>query len=304
MSNDIAADPDYAPWRELAQRHGFASSLALPLRSNGAVIGALCIGAAEPGAFDEDLVEILSETADDLAFGIATQRAQTEHGRTRAALQTAEDRFRAAAEASIDALFILKSVRGERGGISTRIHDLNPTAEQLLGMARAQVLGKKLCELLPINRTAGFFDKYVAVVTTGTPLEEEFPIDTPEINAKWIRHQVVRVDDGIAISSRDISEWKQAGAALRDSEERFRNAMETARDAFVIVETDGGTVRVWNAAAAAIFGYSEAGMVGQGFHNIIVPPRFREASRPGMAHCAAAREGAAPGKPCSHIAVL
>ncbi|MCX7148365.1 MAG: GAF domain-containing protein, partial [Rhodocyclales bacterium] len=31
-ANDILTDPDYAPWRERAQRYGYAASLALPLR--------------------------------------------------------------------------------------------------------------------------------------------------------------------------------------------------------------------------------------------------------------------------------
>ncbi len=240
VSNDIATDPDYAAWRELARRHGFASALALPLRLDDSVIGALCVCAAEPDAFDEAVVELLSEAADDLAFGIAKHRGEIEHGRTRAALQTAEERFRAAAEAGLDALFILTSVRGERGDIlDFKFTDINARAEQMLGMARGQVIGQKLCELIPINRSGGFFDKYVAVVTTGTPLEEEFPIDAPQIKAKWLRHQVVRVGDGIAISSRDISGWKKAGAELKESEKRFRDIVWVSADWIWEVDAEG-----------------------------------------------------------------
>lgn len=227
VSNDVAADPDHAPWRELAQRQGFASVLALPLRLGDAVIGALCICAAEPHSFDDGVVELLSEAAADLSFGIAKHRAEVEHGRTRIALQSAEERFRAAADASLDALFILKSVRGERGQIlDFEFTNINPPAERMLGMTHAQVIGQKLCELIPINRTGGFFDKYVAVVTTGAPLEEEFPIAAPQIKARWLRQQVVRVGDGIAISSRDITDRKQAEAALRASEKHFRDRLE------------------------------------------------------------------------------
>jgi putative nucleotidyltransferase with HDIG domain len=81
-SNDIAGDPDYTPWRERAQRFGYASSLALPLRIDGAVIGALNIYAAEPDAFDDDVVELLTEAADDLAFGIVTLRTRAERDRS------------------------------------------------------------------------------------------------------------------------------------------------------------------------------------------------------------------------------
>jgi PAS domain S-box-containing protein len=263
VSNDIVTDPDYTPWRELAQRKGLASVLGLPLRLGDTVIGALSICAAEPDAFDEGVIELLGEAADDLAFGIAKHRAEIEHGRTRAALQTAEARFRAAAEAGLDALFILKCVRGKRGDIlDFTFTDINARAEQMLGMARGQVIGQKLCELIPINRTGGFFDKYVAVVTTGTPLEEEFPIDTPQIRAKWLRHQVVRVGDGIAISSRDISGWKEAGAALKESEKRFRDIVWVSADWIWEVDTDSRYTYA-SESVKDLLGYTSAEVIGK-----------------------------------------
>lgn len=263
VSNDVAIDPDSTPWRELARRHGFASALALPLRLGDSVIGALCICAAEPDAFNEAAIELLSEAADDLTFGIAKHRAQIEHGRTRTALQTAEERFRAAAEAGLDALFILTSVRGERGDIlDFAFTDINPRAEQMLGMVREQVIGRKLCELIPINRTGGFFDKYVAVVATGTPLEEEFPINTPEIKAKWLRQQVVRVGDGIAISSRDITDWKKIGAALKESEKRFRDIVWSSADWIWEVDTDGRYTYA-SESVKDLLGYTSEEVIGK-----------------------------------------
>jgi len=278
VSNDIATDPDYAPWRELAQRRGFASVLALPPRLGDTVIGALCICAAEPDAFDEDVVELLYEAADDLVFGIAKHRAEVEHGRTRAVLQTAEERFRAAAEANLDALFILTSVRGERGDIlDFTFTDINPRAEQMLDMARGQVIGQKLCELIPVNRTGGFFDKYVAVVATGTPLEEEFSIDAPQIKAKWLRHQVVRVGDGIAISSRDITGWKEAGAALKESEKRFRDIVWVSADWIWEVDA-GGRYTYASESVKDLLGYAPEEVIGKTPFDFMQP---EEAARVG-----------------------
>jgi len=278
VSNDIATDPDYAPWRELARHKGLASVLALPLRLGDTVIGALSVCAAESDAFDDAVVELLSEAADDLAFGIAKHRAEVEHGRTRTALQTAEERFRAAAEAGLDALFILKSVRGERDDIlDFTFADINARAEQMLGMARGQVIGQKLCELIPINRTGGFFAKYVAVVATGTPLEEEFPIDTPEIKAKWLRHQVVRVGDGIAITSRDITGWKEAGAALKESEKRFRDIVWSSADWIWEVDAEGRYTYA-SESVKDMLGYASEEVIGKTPFHFMQP---EEAARVG-----------------------
>jgi diguanylate cyclase (GGDEF)-like protein len=71
---DMLTEPGYAQWRE--HLLGNASCIACPLHVNGEVIGALAIFAREPQAFGADEVRLLGESADDLAFGIASLRTR------------------------------------------------------------------------------------------------------------------------------------------------------------------------------------------------------------------------------------
>src|ERR1019366_8932317 len=136
--------------------------------------------------------------------------------------------LRAAADASLDALFIAKGVRDKAGNlVDFECIDINSSAAALLGMDRGKAIGQKLWGLLPINH-ADFFDKYAQVVATGTALEEEFPFDDPEKKPKWLRHQVVRVGDGIAIFARDVTLGKRSGVHLSENEERLRLGMAAA----------------------------------------------------------------------------
>ncbi|MEO6445759.1 MAG: diguanylate cyclase [Gemmatimonadaceae bacterium] len=134
----------------------------------------------------------------------------------RRALRESETMFRVAADGSLDAFYVLRALRDRAGEVlDFEFVDLNARAEALLGHRRGDVLGQRLCELIPMNRTAGFFDKYRHVMESGTVLEEEFEVTGDDYRAAWIHHQVVPLKEGVAITSRDISERKRSEEALR-----------------------------------------------------------------------------------------
>jgi sigma-B regulation protein RsbU (phosphoserine phosphatase) len=81
---DIATDPSMLLWRAAALKRGYASSTAIPLIVDSVVFGALMVYAAEPAAFSNEELELLTELAGDLAFGIQTLRARTERERAEA----------------------------------------------------------------------------------------------------------------------------------------------------------------------------------------------------------------------------
>ncbi len=87
---NIQHDPRYQPWRETAIRHGYQSSIALPLRHDSTTFGALNIYSSETQAFDDDELLLLQELADDVAFGIVTLRNQKEYQNTQRQLQQAQ----------------------------------------------------------------------------------------------------------------------------------------------------------------------------------------------------------------------
>lgn len=91
----------------------------------------------------------------------------------------------------------------------------------------------------------------------------------------------------------DISAQRQVTAALAESEERFRRATETARDAIITLDGESGVVTAWNPAAEVMFGYSKEEAIGRVLHDFLPPPRFREAATKGLAYFASTGEGAA-----------
>ncbi len=93
IARDIAASADVSPWREQALQRGYASVIALPLRSESEVLGVITIDSSEPDAFDQAEQRLLEEMADDLAFGIRTLRSKAERVRAELALKITEERY-------------------------------------------------------------------------------------------------------------------------------------------------------------------------------------------------------------------
>ena len=87
VRNDSRIDPGYEPWRGRFAAFGVASSISLPLRQEDRVTGVLSLYSTTTGSFHEAEVRLLTELADDVAYGLASLRA-------RAARAAAEDSLR------------------------------------------------------------------------------------------------------------------------------------------------------------------------------------------------------------------
>ncbi len=181
------------------------------------------------------------------------------------ALRETNARFSVAAESSLNAFFILESVRDQQGQIiDFKVVYINTRAEKLIGMSRQDVVGNNLCELMPFTRTAGFFDKYVHVVESREVLEEEFQIPTPAIKANWLYHQVVPLADGIAITTQDITERK-----LFEEQIRYHaNLLDQISDAVISTDLEY-TIISWNKGAERIYGWSAEEAIGKKINELI-----------------------------------
>jgi sugar diacid utilization regulator len=84
---DVRADAGFAPWRSLAERHGFRSLVCVPLRLRGRPIGVLNGYGGEPRAFPPEEVALLGAAAAQAAIAIELARRLDEQRRTIARLE-------------------------------------------------------------------------------------------------------------------------------------------------------------------------------------------------------------------------
>jgi hypothetical protein len=119
-------------------------------------------------------------------------------------------RFLAAAECTLDDFYIFDGIPDSSGAIvDFRFSYINPNAERRLGVPRETLYGKALTEVRPFMIQSGLIHKYREVVRTGTPYVSEVFIDDEMIKGTWLNIQVVRLGNGIAITSRDVTEHRR-----------------------------------------------------------------------------------------------
>jgi len=92
----------------------------------------------------------------------------------------------------------------------------------------------------------------------------------------------------------DISERLRAEEALRQSEERFRTLAATATDGIISADA-AGVITYFNPAAERIFGYAAAEAEGRPL-TLLMPERFHEAHRAGVARYVATGEARVVGR--------
>ncbi|MFA9216961.1 MAG: diguanylate cyclase domain-containing protein [Sphingomonadaceae bacterium] len=140
---------------------------------------------------------------------------------TRAVIE-AQHQLRAATDASLDAVYLLKACRTRmppHSIVDFTFVDMNERGAALLNSHRDELHGKRLFEVLPQLHTEGFMEKYLQVLHTGVPLEEEFETNLlPDARPHWLHHQIVPIDDGVAVTTRDITARKGDELAMRKNQ--------------------------------------------------------------------------------------
>jgi diguanylate cyclase (GGDEF)-like protein/PAS domain S-box-containing protein len=128
----------------------------------------------------------------------------------------AQETYAAASEASLDAFFVLRTIPGANGGVMDfLIETTNTRAEQLTGLAKERMQGRRMSALLPTHLGIGIFDDLSAVATDGVAREAEWLAHMLPVEDRWLHRQVVPVEGGVVAIVRDITERKLAEQRIR-----------------------------------------------------------------------------------------
>ncbi len=209
----------------------------------------------------EELEIRVQERTSELARANEVMQGEIiERKRTEENLRKSEERYRSILE-SIQEGYFENDLAGDLTFVNDALcRDLGYSREELIGMSYRQYIHEKTATEL--------FRAYDRLYRTGEPIKlleiERIGKDGAKSFAE-ISTSLIRDSEGKPIGfrgvSRDITERKRAEEALRQSEERYRNILETIEDGYYEVDL-AGNLTFFNDSLCRISGYPKEELMG------------------------------------------
>ncbi len=243
---DIANDPLWAEFRELALRNDLRACWSTPISSKSAIVlGTFAVYYHESRPPTERELQIV-EWAIPLA-AITIERKQTE--------ETLREQ-REQLEIILDAAPAMICYKDKQNKI---LRANRPSAESL-GLQKWEMEGRSAYDLIPAE-AARYQQEDLEVIESGKPklgIKESYRTASGE--KRWVVTDKLPSRDregnitGVIVFSRDVTEQHNAEMALRKSEERYRTLFE-GHISGVYVSSQDGRLLDCNEAMVRILGY-------------------------------------------------
>ncbi|MET0760687.1 MAG: PAS domain S-box protein [Flavobacterium sp.] len=133
ICNDIGNDSMMLPWKKEALKRGYCSSMAVPLKKFGKVIGAFSFYANEKNFFDAEEIALLEEATNDVAFALEIFEKEALRKKAEESVLESEQRYQTLTEVSPVGIF-----RTDATGYTTYI---NSRWCQISGLSFQEAMG-------------------------------------------------------------------------------------------------------------------------------------------------------------------
>ncbi len=223
-------------------------------------------GQAKPARDAEGAVYLLG-TAQDVTESVLARRT----------LDQVEAQFRAAVEASFDAILLLRTHLEEDRPTDFVIGEMNRNAERMLGVSRDDVIGATLSKVLPRFERDGALARYLLVVSENAPVDVELFQSGEDGNPQWVHEQVVPIPGGIAVTRADITSRKLAEERLRDSELFNQRITRSTPDWVFVYDLSLDRMTYANRDPLRVLGYSQeeiSNMGPDGYFRLVHPEDY------------------------------
>lgn len=230
LVNDVTCDPRAG--HDLIARLDLRSAVFAPIARGAKVLGVLKLQASKPGRFTAHDLQLVGLFAGSVTAGLTEVRAAEAHK----AIQASEARYRAIFESAGDFAIVATDPEG-------RIIEWNGGAERVMGWSAEEMRGQNAERFFtPEDRATDRISIEMATaLAEGRANNERWHLK--KSGARFYASgemMPLRDPDGAHLGFikilRDRTEQHQAGAALAESEARYRTLFESIDEGFCVVE--------------------------------------------------------------------
>jgi len=294
---DVSKDPTFSPWLKKARDNGISGVYALPLKTDNSTLGVLVLYTSEVrDTPNQDEVDLLSELADDLSYGITHTRSEIERCRMEVAMQkmavkssssASKDLFRKLAanmEEALDAdAVILSCVMPEKPGKARTIavivdgeeqsnfeYEISESPCRNLLSNEEFIVPKDLAVSFPESPQLQRIDaeSYIGRVLTNSNNE---PIGC----LFALYHRPLKASKFLSSTLQIFASRASAELARRSSDARLQeqaSLLDRARDAILVHDMDQ-SIRYCNHGARELYGWGDDDLIGKSAVELLYPDR-------------------------------
>ncbi len=244
VCSDFIANPSFEPWRNEALKRGYRSSIALPIKQLGKVIGAITIYSSEVDFFDEPEIELLLDVVGALNLALDTIELERKQQLAVKKMENNDRQLRMVFENMTSGFLLFQLIFDKMGNpVDHRLIDLNAAVERRTTVTRNENMGKTSAELF-FRIPHEIINQLYQVAITGYPLHYE------RFNESMGRFYGIRAfspqKGQFALLVDDITERKQIEEQLLQSQTLLRSIVDSSTDLVWIIDADNLSLLDWN----------------------------------------------------------
>jgi len=220
VCNDFMSTPATGPWKEEAERSGIRSSIALPLRQEGRIVGMLNVYAREVNFFTRQKVKLLEKAANDIAFAMDLLASNERRQLTEAALVASERRLTFLLSSTPAVIYSLKA----GGSFATTF--ISSNVQTILGHAPENFV-----------QLPAFWNEHVhpddlqaamdslGAAKPGEPVVRTYRFRHKDGSYRWMHDEMRGVLDDYGMPAEYVGYWADITESMRSAEE-LRNSRD------------------------------------------------------------------------------
>ncbi|MDI5894952.1 PAS domain S-box protein [Flavobacterium algoritolerans] len=254
ICNDIENDSMMRPWKKEALLRGYLSSMAVPIKKFGKVIGAFSFYADERDFFDEEEIALLEEATGDVAFALEIFEKEALRKKSEEDIFESEQRYHTLTEVSPVGIF-----RTDVTGYTTYV---NPYWSRISGLSFKEAIGNGWFTAVHEEDKKTLFEGWENASNNQEISLSEYRFVRPDGSIAWVMGQAIPEKNarneiiGYIGTITDITERKIAEDLILKEKQLSETVINNLPGVFYLYDEFGKFVK-WNKNFEDVTGYDE-----------------------------------------------